>query len=435
MSLRSFVQLVLLEGKVEDLQKKYVWDPTNVSGQTKNQLTPQTFEHLAESDPSPTKKYLEWMIKQKLMDSSSNRISVNDIVPTIKYFHKNIHKFKNKDINFYKNLKDLENLVKELELKDEALGVTGKAEKLYEDETVLLVRPDDKQAVQKYGAGTKWCITMKNANYYEDYISQNIIFYFLINKTKDGFSNGGFDLSKIAFAVYRNHNNDTKEIEYFDAEDTSLTEDIVNDYLEETHSITGLHEIIKQDAKKQPKCMSAKIQSGDEISQNELFEYWKKTFNDLDSLKPSYMEKTERMLLLGKLTLDQQKSLSAVDKWVEDTFRTNFAFSTHDQVHLQNWPTLVRTDDNKRFLFSKFHTKNDIDRYESAISWRDKEIPLQTLDTLLINQNIEHPKFDSIRQLAQGDNERVIVKYDCYRPYDIMNEILIFKDKDGNEYS
>lgn len=192
---------------------------------------PSEIKELKKVDPSGNFKYLKWSIKQL-----EKGTSVNDIIPSIDYFHKNTQKFKKKRIEQYKTLKELEDIVKEIsaqrsnrELKKD---LKKGAEKLYEDDRYLLVRPDTKEAVMFYGRDTRWCITMKDSDYYEQYIRDNYVFYFLIDKKpklprrkknnkwqlprEDELKNN----SKFAFAVNRSDDDDDDDrVQIYNAAD------------------------------------------------------------------------------------------------------------------------------------------------------------------------------------------------------------------------
>lgn len=243
MMIREFIKSVLVEGKIQDLQKKY----------------PNTdVKDVASKDPSPTKKYLEWMIKQLNMG-----FFMNDIKPTIEFFHQNNQKFQNKDINSYPQLKDLEDKVKEIgsaPSKTKQKNVAkGNAVKFYEDEKMLFVRPDDKASVQSYGANTKWCITMKNATYYEEYTDNNVIFYFLIDKTADPKD----DWSKVAIACERDEDNEIRATEFFNTIDDSVTEDEVSEKFKgaDSRKVYGFILKAQNDAVTRPQSWGAKLNS------------------------------------------------------------------------------------------------------------------------------------------------------------------------------
>jgi hypothetical protein len=135
---------------------------------------------LAVEDPSQGKnKYLLWIAQQL-----KNGHNAADISSTVKFFHDNPDRFAQKDIHKYKDLKELEDLIKEMGLskrKEKAKDKEG-AEKIFENDDFLCVRVDDKPAMITYGSNTKWCTTMKDQQYYEDYVNQGNDFYILITK-------------------------------------------------------------------------------------------------------------------------------------------------------------------------------------------------------------------------------------------------------------
>ena len=135
---------------------------------------------LAIEDPSQGKnKYLIWIAQQL-----KNGHNAADITSTVKFFHENPDRFAQKDIHKYKDLKELEDLIKELGLSKRQVKAKDKegAEKIFENDDFLCIRVDDKPAMITYGANTKWCTTMKDQQYYEDYVTQGNDFYILITK-------------------------------------------------------------------------------------------------------------------------------------------------------------------------------------------------------------------------------------------------------------
>ena len=237
--LQKTVLSLLREGKIEDLQKKY--PKLNV-------------QEISKNDPTSQKKYLQWMCKQLALG-----VSESDLYPSIKFFDKNQSKFQKKDISAYKTLKELEDIIKSLPEKSKSQQreeVKGNAPKIYEDSNVVIVRPDDKNSCITYGKGTKWCITMKDASYYEQYTSENVIFYFVISKKLEQDD----PRAKIALAVIRKNDNSLQDVDVYDAEDNQLsTFDVDDKFLE----------LCRADAIKRPKSLYAKIISN-EASRDEI---------------------------------------------------------------------------------------------------------------------------------------------------------------------
>lgn len=207
---------LLLEGRVEDVKNKYpqkLWD---------------SIDNLSSIDPSGNNKYLEWMAKMYMpttiqwfrdnVDSRSTSWSWTiDEVPTsptsiywnehkftrrmpsfdlssstalelkdnIEHFHKNPSKYEIKDINQFKDLKSFNDAVEiaKQKLSRKEQKETG-VEKLYEDDNFILMLPKTHKASCRYGANTRWCVTMRDrSGYFERYFSQGPIF-FLVDKRR-----------------------------------------------------------------------------------------------------------------------------------------------------------------------------------------------------------------------------------------------------------
>lgn len=191
-----YVQHLIVEAKVDDLKKKH---PDLVD----------KIDSIATSIPA---KYLEWAVKQ--LKSGQKQ---EDIVPTILLFDKKKGSLEKKDIFSY-DLKTLEDVLKALPQKTKKgekrdAKVNG-ARTVYEDDDVLMLRITSKAASVCYGAGTKWCITMSDAKYYEEYSSQGVCFYFIINKTLPPTA----PMHKVAIALHH----DLEEVEWFDARDRPI---------------------------------------------------------------------------------------------------------------------------------------------------------------------------------------------------------------------
>jgi len=219
----SHVSNIHMAGKIDDLKS----------------IHPELSDSLDELNRKKIKpKYLDWSVKQLLAGHK-----IQDIVPTIDYFDKNHSRFVEKDINKYKKLKDLEDEVKLLaqtkskkqERKEtKASGST----KLYEDETYVLIRIEDKKACVEYGKGTEWCVSMEGVAYFEEYSVNDTIFYFWINKKLDQMD----PLAKVAVAVVKDGDEVDDDFDIYDAGDNKI----------DAASVPGLDKVIgtiKSDAK------------------------------------------------------------------------------------------------------------------------------------------------------------------------------------------
>jgi hypothetical protein len=209
------IESLLLEGRVEDVKKKYpsnMWD--NV-------------DQLVSIDPSGNNKYLDWMSKNYLprtikwfkdnADASSSSwysytidqvpdtpedprwseynftrymssFNTSDLLTlkdNIEHFHKNPSKYEIKDINQFPDKSSFEDAVEvakqKLSRKEEK--ETG-VDKVYEDDTFILMMPKTHKASCRYGSNTRWCVTMRDrSSYFENYFKQGPIF-FLVDKRR-----------------------------------------------------------------------------------------------------------------------------------------------------------------------------------------------------------------------------------------------------------
>jgi len=238
--LSQFISAVLLEGRMQDILKKYPAAAPKI-------------KELSNAGVHP--KYFEWAAKQLVKDST---IKMSDLTSSLLYLQNNVQSFTKKDIYAYTTTKQLEDEVKRVSAKKGAKvahneAVVKGANKLLEDDTYVVMNVSTKEASVCYGAGTKWCITMNDANYYEQYVDDGAVFYFVINKTLPPDNK----FSKVAFAlsIPRNKVN----YEAFDAEDNSIT---LNDLPENYHNFFNICKRDLEQNKDIRISLTAKIKSG-----------------------------------------------------------------------------------------------------------------------------------------------------------------------------
>jgi len=208
------VENLLVEGRVENIKKKY---PGPNAGH---------IDSLVEADPSKTNKFLEWATKlllphtiqwfkknasdrgyysytlDEVPDTSDdarwsdnyslrrNLSVINDntlssLRDNLEHFFKNPSKYEIKDINQFNTIQefnDAAELAKQ-KLSRKEMKETG-IDKVYEDEDFILLMPKTHKAACRYGAHTRWCVTMRGySGYFENYFGQGPIF-FLIDKRR-----------------------------------------------------------------------------------------------------------------------------------------------------------------------------------------------------------------------------------------------------------
>lgn len=188
--------LFQLEEGVASARKRFV-------GFGEGKISEDLFKKIIEADPSPTKKYVEWMTKQIVLfdypfDYTKSVVSKFDVAVKKRLIQKT-------DINQYPEVGDLQYALQEIEGKQTKSEIRkfekGKGvEKVYEDENVLIVSPTTHAASCYYGKGTKWCTTETSSQHFDRYKKEGIKLYYIMDKKEN---------EKYAVAV---HPNDDKEV-------------------------------------------------------------------------------------------------------------------------------------------------------------------------------------------------------------------------------
>ena len=285
---------VILEGKKENLIDKYK-DSIKIDG----------FENLLgefiDKDPSATKKYSEWMVKELIRIWKSPGYSQNSLVDLmnfmgdeikrfhelsnsitdkdVEYFLKQIDNAKSRGTNYFdspskqdlvkRSPKDIysyptlwvvqimNNSVKERKrLQQEEEEAKKDVEKIYEDGRFLIVQPFSHKASCYYGANTKWCVSMKNDSYYFNRYTTDSRLYYIIDKE----SAGNNSLGKMALVINNNGN-----VTVWDQQDNQRTVDFMLERFEPISDL--LKKMIKGDDDYE-KLKNAK--SGSRASLNEV---------------------------------------------------------------------------------------------------------------------------------------------------------------------
>lgn len=165
----NLIKSVLTEGRKEDARAKYPDVPES------------DFNYFVENDPSGNQKYLEWLLKYYF------QVNPRILVEYIKFFHQNQNMFIEKDINRHTPTsldREIDDVREKILQKQKKKQAKKESLRIYEDDRWLVISPKSWEASCYYGAGTKWCITMKdNSSYWRRY-SKNASFFFIIDKTK-----------------------------------------------------------------------------------------------------------------------------------------------------------------------------------------------------------------------------------------------------------
>jgi hypothetical protein len=219
--LREFIAVLLVEAKADTIKEK--WKKKLFAGSSLTDGDVDTIiDHLNDHDPSPTKRYLEWMAKQMAAyvkdeednDGGWNGDLKSDWWAVVERFDKARETMEQKDINAYASVDELRAALaqKPTHSKSQLKKQTklDGAVKLLEDEDHLFIYVTSKDAAVNYGSGTKWCITSKTERHFEKYDERGVRFYFLFQKKRPSTD----PRHKIAYAVSPNG-----EVEAYDAED------------------------------------------------------------------------------------------------------------------------------------------------------------------------------------------------------------------------
>ena len=165
-------QLIIAEGKLEDLLQKY------------DEEYEWIINYFYEEDPTPTNKYFTWLSKVYIdRDERGLETDYDGLLEMVKYFDKNQHKFEKKDIYQYTYDEFIQKYEEAITKMSKREIVSSGVEKLYEDDRYLLIRPKNREASCKYGANTKWCIASASNNYFDNYKYRNL-FFFIIDKLR-----------------------------------------------------------------------------------------------------------------------------------------------------------------------------------------------------------------------------------------------------------
>lgn len=309
-------------------------------------------EYFVSRDPSHSLKYLDWQIK--ILESK--QAPKNEIADITDLFHKFNKQLDEKDINKY-TYRDF------TKLRDRLFEISGKSKQKKEETKERYDIPSEckfedisipdgrfkvlhilnKSASSHYGHGTKWCITMKNKEYFEEYDAGNVVFFFILDKNVDTTLHPGKQnsLYKIAVSVSRDLNNVPTETTYFDAEDESIDESEVEKYV--GNEFSSIKSKIEQISKTYPKSKVAEFLSDfDKLDEwdisdkfNKLDEFGQKLVID-KVLEYQVPEIDDRTLTRRERELERDKTQDEYREWiysgaVSDNVRAEIARRTYDR--------------------------------------------------------------------------------------------------------
>lgn len=190
----------ILEGRREDLLQKYMSD-----------FDVQVLDTIL-NDPftkSTNYKYADWILRNLEFNSTPLAVEVLELVKKFDRIGKNLEI---KDINQYPDVVELKAAIEEYGSKSQRKKIESEADKIYEDDRVLIVKPLSHAASCKYGMGTKWCTTQSSPGYFEKYSTGDNVLYYLIMKE--------FDISNKFYKIALHKT--PREETWYDAQDTVM---------------------------------------------------------------------------------------------------------------------------------------------------------------------------------------------------------------------
>jgi hypothetical protein len=178
-------KLILNEGRVEELIKKYIKYFEDREHIFELIISNQDLKNL-------NHKYTNFILKNIHNKTSLEiRTNLEDIIYNIILFDKYNNILDKKDINQYANLEELSDALEPIINKEETKFLQHNTEKIYEDSRYLVILPKTKEAACKYGSNTKWCVASKNSSHFNQYTAGKQKLYYVIDKknsTDDFFS-------------------------------------------------------------------------------------------------------------------------------------------------------------------------------------------------------------------------------------------------------
>jgi hypothetical protein len=195
--------------KVDDLRNKY------------KSVSNSSFSKFEEADFTPTKKYLDFMLKTwEDRKTEAPYRTTGSIIDAVHKFHNLIPYIENKDIyskEYYGNFGKLIDVIEVAEVvreeknfnKDEHINV------LLETDEFLLLQPKTHKGSIKYGSNTKWCTTTKNnESIFKNYTRDGFLGY-LIDKTETKTG----DYKKVALYMEYNSGGINESVKIYDVKD------------------------------------------------------------------------------------------------------------------------------------------------------------------------------------------------------------------------
>lgn len=149
----------------------------------------QILDVMERRDPTPQKMYMQWLGRMYAKGGMKFEDINRQGMLTRYHQYKIRRKLKpeHADINRFKTYREFEDVMQGHypELEDESQKSKGQSKKIYEDDQVRIVVPENQDAACYYGRGTRWCTAAANHNnMFDQYTEHGPLYIFLPKKPK-----------------------------------------------------------------------------------------------------------------------------------------------------------------------------------------------------------------------------------------------------------
>jgi len=152
------------------------------------------------------------------------RSEIDKIVASLDTFEKHKSKFKYPEFRKYSTniedfFKEAQKIKTDVENKQNEKSAKKEVDRLFENDSLLIIKPKSFQSSCYYGAGTTWCTTMKNTpSYFNDYSSKGTLYYVILKKVdRDN------KFYKMAIFTPKNKNFENDSV-WYDSHDVRLSD-------------------------------------------------------------------------------------------------------------------------------------------------------------------------------------------------------------------
>jgi len=152
------------------------------------------------------------------------RSEIDKIVASLDTFEKHKSKFKYPEFRKYSTniedfFKEAQKIKTDVENKQNEKSAKKEVDRLFENDSLLIIKPKSFQSSCYYGAGTTWCTTMKNnPGYFNDYSSKGTLYYVILKKVdRDN------KFYKMAIFTPKNKNFENDSV-WYDSHDVRLSD-------------------------------------------------------------------------------------------------------------------------------------------------------------------------------------------------------------------